>query len=183
MGFDHVATAPPFAPGPAGDLFLAGDLEFAHPVFAATNLAHRDIAIPGALGAHAGADERAGPPKTDEVVGHLARMSRTHGLGLLLDVVLDRIDAKGALASANPELFKPSGPDRPDPRWIVSPKVAIARFTQPDCAKTLLAMWGSGFALCSALAPRVSAFSIPAACRVRSGNRSLPFCDMHFRKW
>src|ERR1700731_1567633 len=72
MGFDHVATAPLFAPGGSGDVFLTGDPEAVHPV----------------LGTDAPADE---------VVATLAQMCARHGVRLILDIVLDRVASDGAL--------------------------------------------------------------------------------------
>ena len=40
MGFDHIATPPLFAPGPAGDVFLPGDIEAAHPILNAKTADH-----------------------------------------------------------------------------------------------------------------------------------------------
>src|ERR1700730_10420066 len=90
MGFDHIATPPLFAPGPAGDLFLAGDLEFAHPILGRARADGADT-----LGLR-------GSAKAEDVIGQLARTCRMCGLGLLVDVVLDRVDANGQLARSNP---------------------------------------------------------------------------------
>ena len=86
LGFDHLAIDPPFAPGPAGDLFLAGDMDVAHPVLCRT------------LGSDAATFT------TVQVVERLAKVCQANSLGLLIDIVPDRIDAKGLFALSNPDL-------------------------------------------------------------------------------
>jgi starch synthase (maltosyl-transferring) len=124
MGFDHVATPPLFVPGSAGDLLLAGDLRFAH------------------LDARSGAGHGA-PVKIDIAIGDLVEACRRRGLSLITDVVLDRVDASGVLATANPDLFRVGGSGAlPDPRASRAPRhVAFAQFDRPDAAKRLLELW------------------------------------------
>ena len=73
MGFSHLATAPLFAPGGTGDIFLAADHESANPAL--------------------GADE-----PVDAVITRLADMCAREGLGLILDIVIDRVASEGARA-------------------------------------------------------------------------------------
>src|ERR1700733_7424763 len=80
MGFDHVVSAPLFAPGEAGDLFLTADHERIHPAVKA-------------------------PQPADEVVKELVEACRARGLKLLLDVVLGRVAADASLVESNPEWF------------------------------------------------------------------------------
>src|SRR5215469_10185856 len=63
LGFDHLLSAPLFAPGEAGDLFLTADHERVHPLI--------DKSTSG-----------------DEVVAEFAALCGAHGLELLLDVVV-----------------------------------------------------------------------------------------------
>jgi hypothetical protein len=79
MGFDYVATAPIFAPGEAGDIFLTGDFERLHPIFGS------DIGV-------------------DDVVAKLANKCRQNELKLIIDIVLDRVDPNGPLALSQSRL-------------------------------------------------------------------------------
>src|SRR5579875_3383970 len=90
LGFDHVMTAPVFAPGAEGNLF--------HPA----DFTHLHAALAWQQDADAG-------------LRHLAAICARHGVRLLLDVVLDRVAAGSLLARA--DAFAP--PERPnvvDPR-------------------------------------------------------------------
>ncbi len=125
MGFDTIAIPPPFAPGPAGDFFLAGDLQYANPLLCR--------AIAGSAEDHA---------PTEAVIGHLASASRAHGLQLLIDVVVDRIDANDTLAASEPELFRPMTGDLPDPRLErAAADTALACFDTADLLERLLGFW------------------------------------------
>jgi starch synthase (maltosyl-transferring) len=119
MGFDHVATPPLFAPGPAGDVFLLGDIEAAHPILHAKT--------------------------ADGAIGRVAEVCGSHGLKLILDVVLDRADAGGALAKSHPAMFsvaRMGGERLPDPRFArLQPDAVHARFDEPDVADELAALW------------------------------------------
>src|ERR1019366_8428363 len=119
MGFDHIATPPLFAPGPSGDVFLPGDIEAAHPI----------------LNAKA----------ADDAIGGVAEACGSHGLGLILDVVLDRVHRDGALAKSHPGMFSVARVDverPPDPRFArLQPEAVYARFDEPDVAEQLAALW------------------------------------------
>jgi starch synthase (maltosyl-transferring) len=119
MGFDHIATPPLFAPGPAGDVFLPGDIEVAHPILNAKT--------------------------ADHAIGWVAEACRSHGLGLILDVVLDRAHVDGALAKSHPGMFsvaRAGGERLPDPRFArLQPDAVYARFDEPDVAEQLAALW------------------------------------------
>jgi starch synthase (maltosyl-transferring) len=92
MAFDHVLSAPIFEPGKAGDIFLAGDADRAHP----------------ALGFN-GADEAAAV---------LADKARQYELKLMVDIVVDRVDPNGRLAVSEPRLFaRERGQRIVDPRF------------------------------------------------------------------
>jgi starch synthase (maltosyl-transferring) len=142
MGFDHVATAPLFAPGASGDVFLAGDVELAHPILGGETT---DGKAPGAASA-------------DDVIGALADACRLRGLGLILDIVLDRVHAGGRVAMSNPDLFSATRIGTPqDPRFAGPPRdVAFARFDRPDAAKRLVALWANR--LCDLLKVGVAGF-------------------------
>ena len=119
MGFDHIATPPLFAPGPAGDVFLPGDIEAAHPILNAKS--------------------------ADHAIGRVAEACGSHGLGLILDVVLDRAHVDGALAKSHPGMFsvaRAGGERLPDPRFArLQPDAVYARFDEPDVAEQLAALW------------------------------------------
>jgi starch synthase (maltosyl-transferring) len=120
MGFGHLATPPLFAPGGTGEIFLAADHEGAHP----------------ALGIEASADE---------AVARVAEMCRGHGLGLFLDIVLDRVANEGALANSPRPWFRSARlaeDPAPDPRSAPAPANAVyARFDDPAPAEELTAWW------------------------------------------
>ena len=120
MGFSHVATAPLFAPGGTGDIFLAADHERVH----------------RALGVDASADE---------AIARAAEMCKRHGLGLILDIVVDRVASEGALANSPRPWFRSSrvaSDPTPDPRAAPAPANAVyARFDDPAAAAELTAWW------------------------------------------
>ncbi|HJS84857.1 MAG TPA: DUF3416 domain-containing protein, partial [Acetobacteraceae bacterium] len=95
MGFDHIGTAPLFAPGAAGDIFLSADHERLNPTLVAGGEADADAGI-----------------------ARLAEACAGHELGLVLDVVLDRVAADAALREREPDWFHRHEPfsDPPDPR-------------------------------------------------------------------
>ena len=120
MGFGHLATAPLFAPGGTGDIFLAADHERVHP----------------ALGVDA---------SVDEVVARLAQLCARHGLGLILDIVVDRVASEGSLANSPRPWFRSARlaeDPAPDPRAAPAPANAVyARFDDPAAAQELTAWW------------------------------------------
>jgi starch synthase (maltosyl-transferring) len=125
MGFDSLAIPPPFAPGPAGDVFLTGDLQYANPLFCR--------AIAGSAEDHA---------PTEAVIGHLASASQAYGLRLLIDVVVDRVDANDTLAASEPDLFRPMIGELPDPRLERgAADIALARFDTPDVTDRQFCFW------------------------------------------
>ncbi|HEY5226688.1 MAG TPA: maltotransferase domain-containing protein, partial [Methylovirgula sp.] len=109
---------------------MAGDLEFAHPF------------VSGALGSGSKKNGAAAQVPLDRVIGKLAAICKSHGLGLLMDVVLDRADRKGSLVLANPDLYAAAARETPDPRSPRAPiSTALAHFEQHDLAKRLIALW------------------------------------------
>ena len=119
MGFDAIATAPVFAPGASGDVFLAADHEAVHPVLSTAKPA-------------------------DDVFSELCRMCGAHGLKLIVDLVINRLAAEARLARTAPGWFEParSAPARLDPR--VQPaeiSTACARFDNPVVAHELAQWW------------------------------------------
>ncbi|WP_442808177.1 maltotransferase domain-containing protein [Trinickia soli] len=119
LGFDHVLIGSPFATGQAAHLQLVADHARAHPV----------------LGA---------PGHVDETLRSLAQVAQTHGLGLLVDIVLDRVAADGELIRAHPQWFHPyeSARSRLDPRHARhEDNAAFANFGDPHAATQLTAWW------------------------------------------
>jgi starch synthase (maltosyl-transferring) len=117
LHFDHIALPPVFAPGSAADPFLAGDINRAnlHFGFGAT---------------------------IENSVEGIADVSRALGLRLVFDFVLDRVDGRGAIVDAYPQLFVSSSGSVADPRAERSSvEAAVARFDEPECAEQLLTLW------------------------------------------
>jgi hypothetical protein len=79
----------------------------------------------------------------DATARNIAALCRETGLQLLLDVVLDRVAASGAMARSAPHWFyRNAGPDIVDPRQTqLSPDALPARFDQPERAQELTAWW------------------------------------------
>ncbi|WP_230532776.1 alpha-1,4-glucan--maltose-1-phosphate maltosyltransferase [Microvirga roseola] len=97
LGFDTILTAPLFAPGRGGSIFLPQDMDRLHP----------------ALGGGWAADE----------VGRLAEKARSRGLALMLDLLADRVAADSRFAQ---ELgLGPSQTDIFDPRRDPSDREAL----------------------------------------------------------
>ncbi|HSU05494.1 MAG TPA: DUF3416 domain-containing protein, partial [Acetobacteraceae bacterium] len=119
MGFDSVASAPLFAPGAAGDIFLTADHERLHP----------------ALGWD-------GP--ADGGIAQLAETCAQHGLRLILDLVADRVAVDAAIRERQPAWFEAheTGAEPPDPRRKPrSREAAEARFDTRDPADRLAEWW------------------------------------------
>jgi starch synthase (maltosyl-transferring) len=144
LGFTHLATAPLFAPGGTGDVFLAADHERAHP----------------ALVADASADE---------VVARVAEMCGRHGLHLIIDIVLDRVANEGALANSPRPWFRSTRlaeDPTPDPRTPPVPANAVyARFDDPAAAQELTA----SCALCARAPPASAAMPHTVSRQARGG--------------
>ncbi len=125
LGFDHVLLPSPFARASDsgnGDAALLRDDTVLDPGF--------------------GEGEAAGR------LASVAAEARGHGLGVLLDVVLDRIAADGPLAAAAEAVFAP--PDRgalPDPRRPVERgDAALARLGSAELAGRAGIWWGARIA-------------------------------------
>jgi len=120
MGFSHLGCAPLFAPGGSGDIFLTADHAAPHP----------------ALG---------GDGPAERVIADLAEICARHGLGLFLDVVVDRVASEGPLATSPRPWFRSArlAPDhRPDPRAAPTPTNAVyARFDDAATAEELAQWW------------------------------------------
>ena len=118
LGFDHLACAPLFAPGTSGDMFLTANHEILNP----------------ALGPDLDADQ---------TVRRLAGLCCEHGLGLILDVVLDRVAVESPLSASPHDLFRsPSAATGiPDPRIGAEHREAIAARTGPAEDRSRLAGW------------------------------------------
>jgi starch synthase (maltosyl-transferring) len=114
LGFSHVLIAPPFH---GNDLFLAEDFDRPHPVLQAEGDA-------------------------DAALRAITAACTAHGLTPLLDVMVERVAAGGAIAAANPDLFRPPDPARAlDPRcYAPEGDIAAARFD--DAAEALADWWG-----------------------------------------
>ncbi len=123
IGFDYIALPPPFIPGPKDDVFITGDIEFAHP--ALVELA-----------------EGTRSAKTTDVVETLNRTCRKYGLGVVFDVVIDRADAEGILVSDNRELFDDILSESLNPKSLrATIGAAAARYDDANQLKRLIALW------------------------------------------
>ena len=118
MGFEYVLTAPLFAPGAAGDLFLTADHEKPHP------------AIEQSLNA-------------DQLIAELAENCRDAGLKLLLDLVLGRVASDASVTQSHPEWFADDviTGHAVDPRSALpAPAAAYLRFAE-NSADGATAWW------------------------------------------
>ncbi|HXO86056.1 MAG TPA: hypothetical protein VN803_11090, partial [Gemmatimonadales bacterium] len=118
MGFSHACLGPIFAPASNSDIFLTDDFERADPALEPNGDA-------------------------DTTVRELATIGSEAGPSLLLDVVLDRVAADGAMARSAPHWFYRSGAgDVVDPRQVQLGLEAVpARFEDPQRAGELTAWW------------------------------------------
>jgi starch synthase (maltosyl-transferring) len=115
LGFDHVLSAPLFAPGELGDLFLTADHERAHP------LIDRSVSA-------------------DEVAAEFAALCRAYGMKLLLDVVVGMVAVDSVIARSKPDWFsiaaQASTPAADQPAGA-----AVARFDEPHIANEVADWW------------------------------------------
>ncbi len=117
LGFRHVLIAPPFLPGRSGDIFLTADHRRLHPQI------DRSDAL-DALAAMAG----------------MAGMAREQGLGLMLDLVVDRVAAESPLANDDSAYRHAENPNMPpDPRLPPSSKFTAA--LRCDAADEVILEW------------------------------------------
>jgi starch synthase (maltosyl-transferring) len=117
LHFDHIALSPIFAPGPAANSFLAGDIERADAQF--------------------GFGEA-----IEDLVGGIANLCGSAGLRPIFDFVLDRVDRRGAVATSHPELFATLFKGVTDPRADrFTLDAAVACFDEPECVEPLLNLW------------------------------------------
>ncbi len=102
LGFDFVLTAPFFAPGESGDIFLTADYEHVHPVLA------------GAI-------------DVDGFVAAFAQTCAQHGLQLLTDIVFGRLARDAQIAKSEGSWFHGSEPvgQRVDPRSALQQPHAV----------------------------------------------------------
>ena len=119
MQFDHLLTAPLFAPDADGNIFLASDHQRVHP------------AIDGSQDA-------------DVFIAGFAEICRQHGLRLLIDIVVGRVAPHADVARSAPGWFHIDEPTglRVDPRSSLrQPDAAYARFDDPVIAKEVAGWW------------------------------------------
>src|ERR1043165_1331175 len=118
IGFSHICLAPIFAPAANGDTFLIDDFERTNPVL---QLAET----------------------VDEAVLEIASLAREAGLHLVVDLVVDRVAADGAMARSAPHWFyRGVGSDVIDPREAQLGAEAVpARFEDPQREEELTAWW------------------------------------------
>ncbi len=144
MGFDYLLIAPPFLPGRANDCFVTADH---HRLCRALlpGAADRGVADP-----HSGSDSQTDLPRQDDEpdaldwLALLAKAARSHGLVLLLDVVIDRIGIDAGLYRDHPDWFHPPGAHRGriDPRHDPRAElIAHADFGHPDTQSPLVDWW------------------------------------------
>jgi len=117
MEFSHVCVGSIFAPIPGADIFLVDDYEKSNPDIDAAD--------------------------ADTTVRHIADQCRASGVELLLDLVLDRVAAEGAMARSAPHWFyRNAGSDVVDPRRAqLIPDALPARFAEPEREQELTAWW------------------------------------------
>jgi starch synthase (maltosyl-transferring) len=119
MGFDHILTAPIFAPGSYGDIFLTGDHDRLNAAF--------------------GDGESA-----DAAFVDLAQAARREGLGVLTDIVVGRMSTDASLAQSHPRWFQSGDTSgfRVDPRYSLRQgHAAYLRFDQPSIASEITTWW------------------------------------------
>ena len=111
LGFSHVCVGPVFAPAPSGDIFLTDDFERTNPAISEEHDA-------------------------DATIRHLAQLCRKTGLHLVLDLVLDRVAADGAMARSAPHWFYRDGSsDVVDPRRRSSVPKRCRRGLTPNASR------------------------------------------------
>ncbi|MBN3806472.1 DUF3416 domain-containing protein [Paraburkholderia sp. Ac-20336] len=119
LGFDHALIGGLFEPGQAGHGQVVGNHARLHPVFEAKQPAH-------------------------DALRWLADAARRNGLALLVDLVIDRMAADGALYADHPEWFqaRESAEARLDPRHAHrEDNVAYANFDDPATSAALTVWW------------------------------------------
>ena len=118
IGFSHLCAGPIFAPLAGGSIFLADDPEKANPTL------------------EAGSD-------ADNAAKVIATSCATAGLGLLLDVVLDRVAAGGHMSrSASHWFYRKAASDVVDPRQEqIGPDALLAHFEDPAREMEITAWW------------------------------------------
>ncbi len=119
MGFDSVGSAPLFAPGAAGDIFLTGDHDSLHPALGFTGAA-------------------------DDGIARLAQTCAEHDLRLILDLVPDRVAIDAVLRTREPGWFTDGNDvgDSPDPRRRrPPPDTAEAQFDDQEQAAKFGEWW------------------------------------------
>jgi starch synthase (maltosyl-transferring) len=119
LGFNQICLAPVGTPGRSGNIFVADDPDRA------------DLRL-------------GGPKETQRLLSDIAKSASAHGLGVLVDVVLDRVAADGALAQAHRQLFHepPATQAVLDPRADQSDTDAVLpRFDDPEATRILLQQW------------------------------------------
>jgi starch synthase (maltosyl-transferring) len=119
MGFNLVGSAPVFAPGRLGNVFLTADHDAVHP----------------ALGAGA----------ADVAIARVVDSCRRHDIGFVLDLVLDRVAGDAVIRAREPGWFEDTTgqtTDTPDPRRPPHNRdVACADFDRPGSAERLAQWW------------------------------------------
>jgi len=119
MGFDHLLTAPLFAPGRDGDIFLTGDHDKVHPALEETRSAV-------------------------EIIGELGTICRQAGLKLFADVVVGRVAPDARVAQDQPGWFHISNStgERVDPRSpLRQTEAAYLRFDAPGLTQEVEDWW------------------------------------------
>ncbi|WP_395014691.1 maltotransferase domain-containing protein [Dongia sp.] len=116
MGFSHLLLAPLFQPGRSGNIFLTADHQACHPALQAGGSAASQLR-------------------------DLAGECRRRGIGLWLDLVLDRVAREARVVAEHPRWFIGGGEDPlPDPRSIIRTSQA-ARFAYENGASAEILAW------------------------------------------
>ncbi|HYZ21146.1 MAG TPA: maltotransferase domain-containing protein [Rhodopila sp.] len=118
MGFSHVCMAPPFEPGPSGDIFVHATFERLHPILGAAVSAEQGLA-------------------------QAVRSAEQAGLKLMLDIAPASIVAESSLHQGHQDWFAAAGPqDIADPRHApYRVDVAVPRFERTDVTDSASEWW------------------------------------------
>ncbi|MGH6673691.1 MAG: maltotransferase domain-containing protein [Xanthobacteraceae bacterium] len=166
MGFDHVLTAPLFAPGALSDIFLTADHDRLHPAI---------------------------DPNVDADAGVLAfaEECRQFGLSLFLEIVVGQVAPDAKMAQSHPSWLAASATNgQPiDPRKVLRQPAAVSlRFDDAEVASDAAAWWIERLRRLAAAGAKGFCFSqpqmVPAAVWKRiTATVTENFPELRFLAW